>query len=72
VFGQAKKCRELEDRLRNLGIQEKFLTTAPSEPTPSAALDIPTQIAKLAELRDQGILTNEEFEQKKTDLLNRL
>ena len=34
---------------------------APPEPT----LDIPDQIRKLAELKDQGILTEEEFESKK-------
>lgn len=33
---------------------------------------IPDQIKKLAELRDNGILTEEEFISKKTDLLKRL
>lgn len=35
-------------------------------------IDIPTQIKKLAELRDSGILTDEEFEKKKKELLERL
>ena len=39
-----------------------------SEPTP----DIPNQIRGLAELKDQGILTEEEFNAKKQDLLDRL
>jgi hypothetical protein len=34
--------------------------------------DIADQIRKLAELRDAGILTSEEFEAKKADLLERL
>ena len=34
--------------------------------------DVTEQIAKLAELRDQGALTNEEFEAKKAELLSRL
>jgi len=33
---------------------------------------IPDQIRKLAELRDAGILTSEEFESKKTELLKRM
>lgn len=38
----------------------------------SSENDIPTQIKKLAELKDQGILTPDEFEQKKKELLARL
>lgn len=34
--------------------------------------DIPAQISRLAQLRDQGILTEEEFQAKKADLLRRL
>lgn len=36
------------------------------------ALDIPAQIARLDELRQKGILTEEEFAQKKTELLAKL
>lgn len=35
-------------------------------------IDLPTQIQKLAELRDAGIVTEEEFEAKKRDLLDRM
>ncbi len=38
----------------------------------SGGVDIPDQIKKLSELRDQGILTEEEFQQKKTELLAKL
>ena len=34
--------------------------------------DIPSQIMKLAELKDAGILTAEEFESKKKDLLDKM
>ena len=37
-----------------------------------AAPDVADQIAKLASLRDQGVLTSEEFEAKKTELLDRM
>jgi hypothetical protein len=34
--------------------------------------DIPASLRQLAELRDQGIVTAEEFESKKTELLSRM
>jgi hypothetical protein len=34
--------------------------------------DVPTQIKKLADLRDAGILTSEEFDAKKADLLSKM
>ena len=33
---------------------------------------IPNQIADLAKLRDQGVLTDAEFQAKKTELLSRM
>ncbi|MBV4438584.1 PH domain-containing protein [Clostridium tyrobutyricum] len=38
----------------------------------TAQEDIPLQIKKLAELKDQGILTEEEFTKKKTELLSKM
>ncbi|NOZ67970.1 MAG: hypothetical protein GXP46_01675 [Deferribacteres bacterium] len=35
-------------------------------------IDIPEQIKKLAELKEQGILTEQEFQEKKKDLLSKL
>jgi Short C-terminal domain len=35
-------------------------------------MDIPSQIGRLAELRKQGLLTEEEFQRKKTELLSRM
>lgn len=34
--------------------------------------DVTEQIRKLGDLRDEGVISNEEFEQKKRDLLSRL
>jgi len=62
--------KEMTDHLRN----------RLSAPKPSSAAhvphgtapDIPDQIRKLGELRDSGVLTSEEFEAKKTELLSRM
>jgi hypothetical protein len=73
VHGQARKCREFMDLLRVHGIQKKFRwnTKIANEQTGLNA-DIPAQIEKLAALRDKGILTENEFETKKTELLSKL
>ena len=41
-------------------------------PVAAAQDDIPTQIKKLAELKEQGILSEEEFETKKKELLAKM
>lgn len=46
--------------------------TAPAAPAAAPANDIMGQIKQLGELRDAGVLTAEEFDAKKTDLLRRL
>ncbi len=45
---------------------------APADPAPPAATSIPDQIRALGELRDQGLITPEEFEAKKVELLGRM
>jgi Short C-terminal domain len=45
---------------------------APAAPAPASGDALIEQIRKLGELRDAGILTPEEFESKKADLLGRL
>jgi hypothetical protein len=35
-------------------------------------VDIPSQIRKLSALKDEGILTEEEFNTKKSELLNKM
>ncbi len=39
---------------------------------PAARNDLVDQIRKLAELRDEGILSDEEFEAKKAEILRRM
>lgn len=73
VQGQAKKCREFEDRLHTHGIRSQFQhVPAQGAATGGTGADIADQITKLAALRDQGLLTAEEFEAKKTQLLDRM
>jgi len=57
----------VEQRMREI----RNSRNAPQVAAPSAP-DIPEQITKLASLRDAGILTNEEFEAKKAELLARM
>jgi hypothetical protein len=44
----------------------------PSQPSAPPSADIPDQIRKLAKLKDDGIISSEEFEAKKTELLRKL
>lgn len=44
----------------------------PADEPARSAVDIPDQIRKLGELRASGLLTGDEFEAKKSDLLERL
>ncbi|GIH19923.1 SHOCT domain-containing protein [Rugosimonospora africana] len=71
VPNQAAKCREFEDRLRTLRIRDQF-RAAPAGPPAAGGADVPSQIAGLAQLRDQGIISDAEFETKKADLLSRM
>jgi uncharacterized membrane protein YdbT with pleckstrin-like domain len=41
-------------------------------PEPETKMDIPVMISKLADLRGQGILTEDEFQRKKAELLSKL
>ena len=46
-------------------VPEKVVETPPAK-------DIPAEIEKLADLKDKGIITDEEFQQKKQELLERI
>ena len=48
----------------------KDAKTPTSTPESSLSVDVPTQIRKFAELRDQGLITEEEFQVQKTKLLS--
>ena len=73
---------ELEQAMQELGIQEQKVTAAdteqgaaPAAAPPSAApvagggSDYMAELEKLGSLRDAGILTDEEFEAKKKQIL---
>ncbi|WP_426303028.1 PH domain-containing protein [Arthrobacter sp. R-11] len=47
-------------------------THAPTQPAPAANDDVYEQLRKLGELRDAGIVTPEEFEEKKATLIARI
>ena len=70
IYGQATKCREFMDVLRQNNIlkmfKQKDTNTAPAQP------DVLAQIEKLAGLNAAGILSEEEFSQKKAELLQKL
>jgi len=53
------------------GIFNKFMNSKPVAPPPVKS-DIFQQIEKLAELHKSGVLTDEEFQNKKEELLKRL
>lgn len=73
VYGQAEKCREMMDLLREHGILEKIERNRQNAGSTQQASSNPVeQIAKLAELKNMGILSEEEFEKKKAELLSRL
>lgn len=50
----------------------EFMHLNKNRPVGTVQISIPDQIKKLAELRDSGILTEQEFTMKKTELLKRL
>lgn len=53
-------------------VAEAHAATAAPAPAPTPAPDIADQLRKLGELRDAGVLTDEEFLAKKADLLARM
>lgn len=66
-WGDVRACEEMMNFIKSNGIMKKF-----QSPQLTSAHDIPAQIKQLAELRDAGVLTDEEFEKKKAELLARL
>lgn len=71
VYGQAAKCQELVDLLREKKILSR-LNKEKRENTQSSGDDVLTQIEKLASLKEKGLLSEEEFNQKKAVLLEKL
>jgi hypothetical protein len=74
VMGQAKKCQEFEDRLQTHQIRERFGAVASGSPLTqetqqAAGQSTADELEKLASLRQQGILTDEEFQAQKRKVL---
>ena len=72
VMGQAKKCLELEDRLRTNNIRNKFRKVVVTNINNSADYNIPDLLEKLSTLHEKGIITKEEFDNKKKELLDKM
>jgi len=53
-------------------VEKRRAATEVPEVAPTTSGDIPDQIKRLAELRDSGAITDEEFERKKAELLDRM
>lgn len=63
----------LDQRLtRGRAALESAKGTQAGKPAPKPRAGIPKQIRELGELRDRGLITPEEFESKKTELLGRM
>jgi hypothetical protein len=71
---QKPDLKYLVDALRQrLGATPAAATPAPAAaPAPPAAPDVMDQLRRLGELRDAGVLTQQEFDAKKAELLARL
>ncbi len=79
IFGKGPGCDVPTLQGRISQAKHDYLAACPeavaaeAEPIESSATtDISATIENLAQLRDKGILSEEEFQQKKTDLLSRL
>ena len=60
------------EKAQELGLTDKLAQLQRELGEKKRPEDIPDQIRKLAELRDAGAITDEEFEEKKKDLLQRM
>jgi len=60
------------EKAQELGLTDKLAQIQRELGEKRRSEDIPDQIRKLAELREAGAITEEEFEEKKKDLLERM
>lgn len=73
IYAQAAKCREFLDILRQNGILKQIQKKAKGVvDNDNGGTDVLKQIEKLASLKESGIITEEEFSQKKAALLEKL
>jgi Short C-terminal domain len=59
-------------KAQELGLTDKLAQIQRELSEKRRSEDVPDQIRKLAELREAGAITDEEFEEKKKDLLERM
>lgn len=70
VMGQASVCLEMMDLLRANKIPQKFIGKQTTQSVAQAPqVDVAEQLKKFKDLLDSGIITEEEFNAKKKDLL---
>ncbi len=72
IYGQATKCREFMDILRQNDILKIIKSNSKTEAEVNNQPDVLEQIEKLAKLKEAGILSEEEFNNKKAALLDKL
>ena len=60
------------EKAQELGLTDKLAQIQRELGEKRRSEDVPDQIRKLAELREAGAITDEEFEEKKKDLLDRM
>lgn len=70
IYNQAAKCKELFDLLRRNDILDRLKKSEGGNK--SGGDDVLAQIEKLSKLKEAGVLTEEEFNSKKADLLAKL
>ena len=63
--------KEIYKRIEQARAQLSTIDQQPQKPQ-AAPIDVTEQIKKLGELRDQGLLTEQEFDSKKQELLARM
>jgi hypothetical protein len=71
---QYRTMSRMQRRRSNMGIddfgrQQQDEAAAPAEAAPAAGGDYTAELEKLAKLRDEGVITAEDFEAKKKQLL---
>ena len=62
---------EIYRQMEKRNMPQNFVAATPAAPV-AAAPSVPAQIEQLAALRDQGHITDAEYEQKKSELLGRM
>ena len=72
IFKQAANCKELMDLLRRNDILDRIQGGGAKKSSGNSSDDVISQIEKLAALKDKGILSEEEFTAKKTELMAKL